>query len=312
MFAPMEGVMDHTTRAVYSSLGGFDRFVTEFVRVTDKVLPASIFHRYLPELRNGSKTLEGVPVFLQLLGGNPELLAENAHFATQLGACGIDLNFGCPSPTVNRHDGGASLLKEPHRLFDIVSAVRRRVPQAIPVTAKIRLGFSDKNKVLEIAKAIDSAGATELTVHARTRDEGYRPPAHWEFIAMIKEVIDIPVIANGEIWSVKDFLNCQRISGCNRFALARGALATPDLALQIHEQATHQTSTPITWESVRSDVLAKFIQSLQSTAPSPSFVVCRTKQWLSHLGRGYPEAKSLFDSAKRARTMDEILPLLLS
>ncbi|MCB0363705.1 MAG: tRNA-dihydrouridine synthase, partial [Bdellovibrionales bacterium] len=119
--APMEGVIDSVMRDLLTSIGGIDQCTTEFIRVTDRELPDHVFYRYCPELKSGGKTPGGIPVFLQLLGSRPEEMAINAQKAVALGAIGIDLNFGCPAKTVNRHDGGASLLKDPQRLFDVTS-----------------------------------------------------------------------------------------------------------------------------------------------------------------------------------------------
>jgi tRNA-dihydrouridine synthase C len=183
--APMEGVLDWTLRELLSEIGGVDRMVTEFVRVTDKLLPDHVFHKYSPELAQGGRTRTGCPVYIQLLGGQPEPLAENAARAAELGAPGIDLNFGCPAKTVNRHDGGATLLKEPERLFRVLTAVRASVPARIPVTAKVRLGFDHKDFHREIAEAAERGGAAHIVVHARTKSEMYTPPAHWHYIKSI-------------------------------------------------------------------------------------------------------------------------------
>jgi len=128
---------------------------------------------------------------------------------------------------------GASLLKCPDNLYRIVSAVRRAVPADIPVSAKIRLGFADKELFLDNARAVEAAGAQHLTVHARTKVEGYKPPAHWEYLARIREAISISMTGNGEIWDVADYQKCRDISGCNSFMLGRGAVAAPDLANRI-------------------------------------------------------------------------------
>ena len=174
MLAPMEGVIDHTMRELLTSLGGVDRCVTEFIRVTERLLPPRVFYRLCPELARGGRTASGVPVYVQLLGGRAAVMAENAARAAELGAPGIDLNFGCPAKTVNRSDGGAILLREPRRVHDITAAVRAAVPDHIPVTVKTRLGYEDSALFADIAMGIESAGATELTVHARTKRDGYR------------------------------------------------------------------------------------------------------------------------------------------
>lgn len=135
--------MDHTMRDLLTRVGGYERCVTEFVRVVDRQLPNRVFHRACPELSQGGKTPAGTPVYVQLLGGDPDVMALNAQVLERLGAPGIDINFGCPSKTVNNSDGGSVLLREPERVHGIIRAVRAAVSPQIPVTAKIRLGFKD-------------------------------------------------------------------------------------------------------------------------------------------------------------------------
>lgn len=306
--APMEGVIDFIMRESLSRIGGVDKFVTEFIRVTDKLLPSHVFYRDCPELKTGGQTHSGVPVYVQLLGGQSAPLADNAALACELGAPGIDLNFGCPAKTVNRHDGGAALLKSPQRLFDIVSAVRKSVPHSIPVTAKVRLGFDTKKLCLEIAQAVNDGGASSLTVHARTKMDGYKPPAHWEFIALMRESVRLPVIANGEIWSVEDYWRCREISGCQDVALGRGLIARPDLARQIRLSASGCTlgESGLAWSDIIHQSLVPFVQA-SFEHKGNEFVCARTKQWIKLLGRNYSEASELFEQIKRLKNVTEIL-----
>lgn len=294
--APMEGVVDWIVRDLLTQIGGIDRTVTEFIRVTDRVLPDHVFLRYCPELKNQGKTKAGVPVFVQLLGGKPEWIAENAKAVENLGAPGIDLNFGCPAKTVNRHDGGASLLQNPSRLYDVITAVKQAVK--IPVTAKVRLGFENKDLHLDIARACSDAGAALLTVHARTKKEGYVPPAHWEYIARMREVITIPVLANGEIWNTQDYSTCARVSGVKDVALGRGLVGRPDLALQIKQMAE-----PMTWNDAREKYLLPFFH-MSLSERGPAFAVARVKQLLKFLSRGFSEAVTLFEQIKTLK--DEV------
>ncbi len=212
---PMEGVADTPMRAILTEVGGYDLVISEFIRVVDQLLPERVFYRLCAELANESKTQSGTPVRLQLLGQHPMWMAENAQRAIELGSFGVDLNFGCPAPMVNRSNGGATLLKEPETIYHVVKAVREAIPEPLPTTAKIRLGWDDKSRCVEIAQAIEAAGATELTVHAKTKEEGYKPPAHWEYIQQIKQAISIPVTANGDVWNREDYLKCQRVSQCD-------------------------------------------------------------------------------------------------
>lgn len=304
LLAPMEGVVDTVMRDLITRIGGVDLCVTEFIRVTDRLLPLAEYKKYCPELfsSNAARTRSGQPVLVQLLGGKPQPMAENAAFAASLGAPGIDLNFGCPAKTVNRHDGGAALLKNPERIHDIVAAVRTAVPALIPVSAKVRLGFENKDRHIEIAQAAQSGGASWLTVHARTRDEGYRPPAHWEYIARMREAVSIPVIANGEIWSVADYDRAREISGCRHVMIGRGLMSKPELAREIKARRASESSA---WSEKRR-WLEEFAH-LSRDYRHEHYAVCRMKQWLKSMARSSDEAARVFESIKVFDQLDPIL-----
>ncbi len=297
LLAPMEGVINHTLRDLLTRLGGIDRCVTEFVRVTDQLLPPKVFHRLCPELRQGGITPSGVPVYVQLLGGKPPFMAANAARAAALGAPGIDINFGCPAKIVNRNDGGSILLREPQRVFDIVRAVRDAVPAVIPVTAKIRLGYHDSALLADIAGSVEQAGASELTIHARTRDDGYKPPAHWHLIAPVRRQLSIPIFANGEIWSPPDAGQARADSGCVDLMLGRGVLARPDLAAAIRAGDQNRDYTALPWRDI-TELLRLQLQACRDTLPAKQ-LLGPVKQWLGYLRRHYAEAAALFEAVKR-------------
>jgi len=306
ILAPMEGVVDHTMRQLLTSLGGIDRCVTEFVRVSEQLLPPRVFYRLCPELHTAGCTSAGVPVYVQLLGGKPTVVAENAARAAELGALGVDLNFGCPAKTVNRSDGGAILLREPERVKGIVAATREALPASTPLTVKTRLGFDDDALFLDIVRGIEEAGANELIVHARTRRQGYRPPAHWEQIAMAREAVNLPVIANGEIWSVEDARRCHQVSGCDALMLGRGALCRPDLPGLIAADNTPQGAlrAPMQWAQVATLLQTYFHCNL--AAYDPQYVGNPIKQWLVYLRGYYFEAALLFERIKKLRRPEDI------
>ena len=304
--APMEGVVDNIVRDLLTQIGGYDHCVTEFIRVTKHLLPPKVFYQSCPELLHGGRTPSGVPVYIQLLGGDPQILADNAAVAEGLGATGIDLNFGCPAKTVNRHDGGAVLLKNPHRLFDIITSVKKAV--SLPVTAKVRLGFENKNLSQEIATAVDEAGANQLTIHARTKVEGYRPPAHWEFIALMKESVQIPIVANGDIWTLQDYINCRKITKCEDVALGRTAMTNPFLAKQIKHFLTHgedfkETTSP--FEELRNRWLPLFLKK-SCQQKGDLYALNRLKQWLRFLKRNHKAADDLFEIIKTQKNLQEV------
>ena len=298
--APMEGLADCVLREVLTQISGYDGAVTEFIRVSQSLLPLRSFLRISPELAHGSRTASGVPVAVQLLGSDPPCMAENAAQLATLKPFAIDLNFGCPAPTVGRHGGGAVLLDDPQRIGQITLAVRQAVPTPIPVSAKMRLGVRDTGKAIACAQALEDAGASSLVVHARTRDEGYTPPARWEWVARIREAVKIPVIANGEIWTPADYARCREISGCADVMIGRGAIANPLLVRQI-KTATSVNDTD--WQEIQG-LLAAFWQRLpqrMAACHQPG----RIKLWLRALRQHFPEAATLYQAIRTLQTPEE-------
>jgi tRNA-dihydrouridine synthase C len=295
--APMEGLVDDILRDVLTRVGGIDWCVTEFIRVNEVATPRHVIRRFASEAEQGWKTRAGTPLRLQFLGSDPERLAESAAVGVGLGAPVIDLNFGCPAKTVNKSRGGAILLREPELLQRIVTHVRAAVPAAIPVTAKMRLGYEDTTLALECARALEAGGAALLVVHARTKTDGYQPPAHWEWVARIQQVVRVPVYANGEIWSVADWRRCRAVSGAQHFMLGRGLIARPDLALMIRADARGANCSPLGWDRVR-PMVDDFWAQQRAKLPA-RFAPGRLKQWLVWLARSYPEAAVLFHGLRQ-------------
>jgi tRNA-dihydrouridine synthase C len=292
ILAPMEGLLDFTLRDILTRVGGIDRCVAEFIRVTGTLLPERVFTRVVPELNHGGYTPAGVPVHVQLMGSDAVCLAENAARLASLGPAGIDLNFGCPAKVVNRHGGGAALLNDPELIARIVGAVRRAVPDSVPVSAKMRLGCDDDSRALECALAIVGAGADELAVHARTKLDGYRPPAYWDRIAQIRAAVCVPVIANGEIWTVGDAQRCREESNCESLMLGRGMVSDPGLALAIRAADSRGPDPAVQWLHLQ-PFLAEFWK-LVCGHIEPRARAGRLKQWLNYLRRTHPQAEQAY------------------
>ena len=312
LLAPMEGLTDPLMRQILTQIATdlgrpYDWSVSEFIRVTQHILPAHVFYRYVPELHHDAKTASGTPIHIQLLGSEAQLMAENAAYAVELGAPAIDINFGCPAKTVNSHRGGSVLLDEPEVMYDIISAVRRAVPAHIPVSAKIRLGYTDTSRMDDVRGAIAASGADWLTIHARTKTQGYKPPAYWEKIQSFNS-LDIPVIANGEIWNSEHAQNCMRQSGTSHLMLGRGAVTRPDLIADVEKlQRSDSLDSPkLTWQML----IDHQIKFLEGAAKSDVVLVGRYKQWLGMLTKGYNEAQPLWNTLKRERNRMAIIELL--
>lgn len=315
LLAPMEGLTDPLMRNILTKIGQYDWMVSEFIRVTQTVLPSHVFFKYVPELEYGGKTEYGVPVHIQLLGSDATLMAENAQKACELLAPAIDLNFGCPAKTVNQHRGGSILLNEPETLYRIIYAVRQAVPQSVPVSAKIRLGYEDSHLLTEIVDAVEQANASWLTIHARTKIQGYKPPAYWHMLAPLRQRLRIPMIANGEIWTLEDAKQCRIQADTPHLMLGRGAVTRPDLVRQIQQfdsQTLCQHSTGMidvfSWQKL----LGLQIEFLHGQAKNDSVLVGRYKQWLGMLTQAYPEALSLWQIIKKEKSKESILQHLSS
>jgi tRNA-dihydrouridine synthase C len=307
--APMDGVTDGSYRevltAMFGGVSGISMCVSEFVRVTHQVITPAVLLRHCPELghqlacapelagvpelghqlarapelarglaRRGH-TRAGVPVFVQLLGGEPHWMAEAAKVAAGLGAPGIDLNFGCPAKTVNNSDGGATLLKDPCRVEAVTAAVRKAVDATIPVTAKVRIGWADAEPMVDVAKAAEQGGASWLTVHGRTRKQLYAPPVDWHAIGRARAAVRMPVVANGDLNDVDALQRCAEISGCSAFMIGRGAMARPDL----FAAARGWRRAPLERDEMRA-LLLRYVAQMLADGVSEHAVLGRLKQWL--------------------------------
>ncbi|MGB3385352.1 MAG: tRNA-dihydrouridine synthase family protein [Marinomonas sp.] len=305
--APMEGVMDHTMRNLLSEVGGMDYLVSEFIRVTQYAIPAHTFKRLVPENANHAKTKHNHPVHTQLLGSNAELMAESAFNAVQSGATHIDVNFGCPAKRVNGHGGGSVLLQTPRALYDIMSNIRQQLPKHIPVSAKIRLGYEDEELLLDNVAAIENAGVGTLTIHGRTKKDGYKPPARWEKIGLIQDQTKMTVVANGDITDMDSLLRCQAITGCQHFMIGRGSLNNPFVFQQIRAQLSGATLP------TDNDALLNLFNSYCNQLKAHYDEVAslgRLKQWCGHLRFEYPTIKENLQTLRRSKSTNELLERL--
>ena len=300
ILAPMQGVLDPFVRQLLTEVNDYDLCITEFVRVVDQLLPEKVFYRLCPELKNQGFTSSGTPVRVQLLGQHPEYLAENAIRAIELGSHGIDLNCGCPSKTVNGSNGGAALLKQPELIYRATQALRRAVPSEFPVSVKVRLGWDDISQAFEIADAVEQGGATEITVHGRTKSDGYRADRiNWKKIGEVRERLSIPVIANGEIWHWQDGQDCLSQTGCLDLMVGRGALNIPNLS---HVLKSNAEKMP--WCEIQK-ILQKYA-NVENEYDSGFYHVARIKQWLRYLNKEYDEANQVFDKIKTCQTAEDL------
>jgi tRNA-dihydrouridine synthase C len=318
VLAPMEGLLDFVLRDVLTRVGGIDRCVSEFIRITNTLLPERSFLHVVPELAHAGRTFAGVPVRPQLLGSDPICLADNAARVVGMGSDGVDLNFGCPAKHVNGHGGGAVLLQDPQQLYRIAHAVRRAVPKPQVVSAKMRLGYLDDSRAEDCALALEAAGVDEIVVHARTKADGYRPPAYWSRINDIRAAVKTPLVANGEIWNLADAQKARRDSGCQHLMLGRGVVTNPGLGLAIQafdlqaaggadpDRLHDFVPGALSWDDLQ-PYLQQFWYIVQTQLRRVQ-QTGRLKQWLNFLRHHYPQAQTMY-SHVRTETRPEAICL---
>ncbi|MGB3207120.1 MAG: tRNA dihydrouridine synthase DusB [Crinalium sp.] len=223
--SPLSGVTDLVFRRLVRRYAPESMMYTEMVQATGL--------HYLKEL---PKIMEvdpkEKPISIQLFDCRPDFMAEAAQKAVAEGADTVDINMGCPVNKITKKGGGSSLLRQP----EIAEAIVREVVKAVnvPVTVKTRIGWSDQEiTILDFAKRMQDAGAQMITVHGRTRAQGYNGSANWEWIKRVKEAISIPVIANGDIFSVESAVRCLEETGADGVMCSRGTLGYPFLVGEI-------------------------------------------------------------------------------
>ncbi len=282
ILAPMEGVGDHCFRKAIATIGGFDEAVRDFLRIPTNAHVKSIVRAYDPG------ELSPLPLAAQLMGSDPRLMGEAAYELEKRGAARIELNCGCPSNTVTGRGAGSSLLREPRLLHEIARAMVEAV--AIPVTVKMRSGFDDTSLFRENLRAAEESGIAFITVHPRTKADGYGPPANWDLIAEAKALLSIPVVGNGDILKPEDAARMLRQTGCDALMIGRGSIINP---LLFHEiRAYFRGGESMATEQALVTYLEVFHRSL-SPATSERMKINKLKQLLGYLFKGNARLQGL-------------------
>jgi tRNA-dihydrouridine synthase B len=223
--SPLSGVTDLVFRRLVR------RYAPDSMLYTEMVHASQLQHlKEIPKIMEVDPNEK--PISIQLFDCRPDFLAAAARKAVAEGADTVDINMGCPVNKITRKGGGSSLLRQP----EIAEAIVREIVSTVdvPVTVKTRIGWDDEEiTILDFAKRMQDAGAKMITVHGRTRAQGYNGNARWEWIGKVKQVLDIPVIANGDIFCVESAVRCLEETGADGVMCSRGTLGYPFLVGEV-------------------------------------------------------------------------------
>ncbi len=294
LLAPMEGLGDRPFRKAMASIGGFDEAVTEFIRVPKNAHVPSLASVY------DADELSPIPLAAQIMGSEPELVAEMGRELVKRGARRIDLNCGCPSNTVVGKGAGSSLLKDPSILHEVAKALVKSID--VPVTVKMRSGYEDTSLLKENLLAAQESGIRFLTLHPRTKVDGYGPPAKWELIAFAKSILTIPVVGNGDILTAEDAHRMLKETGCDALMIGRGSAMNPFIFHEIKASFTHAPCVPS--GPLLESFIEVFVKELSPESP-PKNRIGKLKQLFSFLYRKNGALLSIRPSILTFNTLDE-------
>lgn len=293
--SPLSGVTDLVFRRLVRRYAPDSMMYTEMVNAT-----GLHYVKELPKIMEVDP--QERPISIQLFDCRPDFLAEAAQMAVEEGADTVDINMGCPVNKITKNGGGSSLLREPETAEAIVRAVVKAVP--VPVTVKTRIGWSDKEiNILDFAKRMEDAGAQMITVHGRTRAQGYNGPAKWEWIRRVKEILSIPVIGNGDIFSVDAAVRCLEETGADGVMCSRGTLGYPFLVGEVDHflKTGEELSPPTAVEKM--ECAKEHLKALWEYKGTSG--VRQARKHLTWYAKGFPNAGELRDRLARIETVQE-------
>ncbi len=301
VLAPMEGVTHRVFRDLILDLGGPGAAWTEFLRVSQAPLKAATIRREL-----GPPRLD-VPVGVQLMATQPDVLAETTRNAVEAGAPTVDLNFGCPAPIVFDKCAGSALLAFPERIEGLVRAAVQAV--SVPVTAKIRLGTTDSARLGDVLAAVEQGGAAAVTVHARTRQDGYSHPARWEELTRARALTRLPLVGNGDVLTVEDARRMLETTGVDAVMIGRGALRDPWIFSRLRA-AARGLPEPVVGPDELLALHARYRDDMRGTgqrsAASDRGTLGQLKQWWRRLDVVVPIDAEARTGLLRSQTIAEL------
>lgn len=300
IMAPMAGITNMPFRVIVRGMGAGLVF-TEMVSAMGLTLKAKRTLQYLKSVPAEK------PLGVQIFGSDPDVMARAADMAVEAGADMVDLNMGCPVKKVVKTGAGASLLKDPGKVRQVVSSVRKTCQ--VPLTVKIRAGWSpEKTVACEIARVIEDCGADAITVHPRFASQGYSGKAEWSLIGKVKEKVKVPVIGNGDIMDPSDALNMMRLTGCDGVMIGRAAVRKPWIFRQILQL---EKGLPVQEPdlSERRSIIMKHYDLLQDSMNEYRAALCM-RGVLIHYTKGLPGSGRFREGFSRIKDLESLVSVM--
>ena len=299
LLAPMAGLTDRAYRELCMSHGA-GWCVSEMV--SSKAL--SFNSKKSEELMDISD--DERPCGIQIFGDEPRCMADAARRALENRPDFIDINMGCPAPKISGNGSGSALMRDPSLCAELVSAVVEA--STVPVTVKIRKGWDEENaNAVEVAKLCEAAGASAITVHGRTRQQFYKPPVDYDMIARVRQAVNIPVIANGDIDSAQKALRVRELTGCELIMVGRASLGNPWIFEQINACLEGgQVCAPSLEEKLDTMVahVAKMVEY-----KGEYIAIRQARKLIIGYFKGLRRAAALRNEAGRLETLDDVVAL---
>jgi len=299
VLAPMEGVTDLPFRRLIRTIGGAGLTCTEFIaseglkRGVGKMMEMAEFD---PDER---------PIAVQIYGKRPEVMAEAARIVEDMGVNIIDINMGCPSKKVCAHSGGSALMKDPVLAGEIVRAVKAAIQ--IPLTVKMRSGFdATQRNAPEVARICQEEGAEAIAIHWRTRSDKYGGVRAIDKIAETKQLLSVPVIANGDIIDIPSAIKMFEETGCDGVMVGRGAIRNPWAMLQISQVLAGEEPVQVT-AAERHRVLVTYLDSIRNRFRNERGVLGRFKKISNYFTKGLPFGSDVRTLILRSQSIEEAL-----
>ena len=298
ILSPMAGVTDYTFRRLIKRRGGVGLVVSEFISVEGLTRgnPKSKRQMHFDE--------EERPFAVQIFGGNPERMAMGAEMAEEIGADILDVNCGCPAPKVVRNGGGSGLLKDMPKLETILKEIKKSI--SIPLTLKLRTGFSDASiNCVDVAKMAEQCGVEHIQLHGRTREQGYKGMANWDWVREIKKSVKIPVSGNGDVTTIEYGMKRWRETNCDGILIGRGAMQNPWIFRQFQDTLEGREPYQPDLEEKKA-VLLEFFEMLRVEMPE-IVALGKMKQLAGQFTKGLVGGAQFRQTLYHSHSAEEIL-----